>query len=715
MATPCPIASLSWPTLATLWCAMVVQACIVDTTSSQDLTCTQESQRQGDRVCQGGVWVQDASPVEMRDAHGDMPDPIDMSRPDLAMPDMPDPVDLPAPVDMPGDMPVPVDMQCPPPDPVAACQAQMKCDGTITLPQNECGEVIEITCGPTCAQGTCVQTECITCPTTAEAYCTMLAKKLSVEGGVCGTWSGMPLESCAVPGGADLSCACADGDSCAMAGGQTGTCQACVPQTLDALAAGLPPESCAALQVDDGCRGTATLSPVDTCEAFESCSPSSLMHLGQVVSTCQPDPAVQLPMPTPAPSASAEFGTSMAIDGDLLAIGAPDDSQGNVNGTSCGSVYVYERNPTTNTWAYQDQLVLPNDFYCNSGNEEFGLSVAVVEDAGSFTRLIAVGAPGDGAAGRVFFFSDDDDDQSWTWLSEAVYDGNTNGARNDARYGESVAMMLDPTPTAIGNGSLHIAIGAPEDRRGGGGEDKEGIVYSYRFRNNDNDNGDDDFERFVLDTPDNQANGNYGENVLFRETRSTQVRLVASQPDYIISGNREHGSIHVSDATSAGTRVNLSNADVGLGPDGDDEFGSALASDGTWLAVGSPLYTLGAGDTAGITALISDTMPMTLNSFVQASNAGAGDRFGEAVAISHPWLMVGAPYEDGDGDNHENTGAVYLYKHDGTTWQPQHLWRAPSQPDRSYTGWSAAITPQWSFYGAPDEESGRVYMIPLTP
>ena len=44
---------------------------------------------------------------------------------------------------------------------------------------------------------------------------------------------------------------------------------------------------------------------------------------------------------------------------------------------------------------------------------------------------------------------------------------------------------------------------------------------------------------------------------------------------------------------------------------------------------------------------------------IQASDAGSGDRFGTAVAVSNSRIVVGAPYEDTAASN---AGAVYVFK-----------------------------------------------------
>jgi hypothetical protein len=73
------------------------------------------------------------------------------------------------------------------------------------------------------------------------------------------------------------------------------------------------------------------------------------------------------------------FGTSVAIDGDLIVIGAPEDSSA---GTDAGSVYVYHRGKSTTgdghkmQWSF-DKKIIGND---TGAYDHFGISVALWED-----------------------------------------------------------------------------------------------------------------------------------------------------------------------------------------------------------------------------------------------------------------------------------------------------------------------------------------------
>lgn len=77
-----------------------------------------------------------------------------------------------------------------------------------------------------------------------------------------------------------------------------------------------------------------------------------------------------------------EFGSSVAIDGDTLVVGAPYDDD---KGSNSGSVDVYTRNGT-DRWAFQQRLVVATGI----ANERFGNRVALEED------LLAIGTANGG-------------------------------------------------------------------------------------------------------------------------------------------------------------------------------------------------------------------------------------------------------------------------------------------------------------------------------
>ncbi|MHC4117242.1 MAG: C10 family peptidase [Planctomycetota bacterium] len=78
------------------------------------------------------------------------------------------------------------------------------------------------------------------------------------------------------------------------------------------------------------------------------------------------------------------------------------------------------------------------------------------------------------------------------------------------------------------------------------------------------------------------------------------------------------------------------------------------------------------------------------------------DLFGNSIAISEDWAVVGAPAGDG---NRERSGIVYLYKREGTSWTPHAELTAPDGNTGDSFGDSIAISGYYMIIGASDDEN----------
>ncbi len=127
-----------------------------------------------------------------------------------------------------------------------------------------------------------------------------------------------------------------------------------------------------------------------------------------------------------------------------------------------------------------------------------------------------------------------------------------------------------------------------------------------------------------------------------------------------------------------------------------DEFGFSMDVDGLTMVVGTPFEDSAAtiinGDSsdnragaAGAAYVFTyDFNGWQQQAYLKASNAESGDKFGESVAISGSYIVVGAANEDGDAnstmDNPNNSrlsaGAAYVFKQDGTNWTQQAYLKA---------------------------------------
>lgn len=136
-----------------------------------------------------------------------------------------------------------------------------------------------------------------------------------------------------------------------------------------------------------------------------------------------------------------------------------------------------------------------------------------------------------------------------------------------------------------------------------------------------------------------------------------------------------------------------------------DLFGSSVAIDGDTLVVGAPFEDSAAsidGDQADNSAMNSGAAYVftrtsggwAQTAYLKAANVGAGDEFGSSVAIHGDTIVVGADKESSsatgvDGlasdDSSANSGAVYVFERDGSSFQQTaYLKASSSNPDAEF-------------------------------
>lgn len=132
-------------------------------------------------------------------------------------------------------------------------------------------------------------------------------------------------------------------------------------------------------------------------------------------------------------------------------------------------------------------------------------------------------------------------------------------------------------------------------------------------------------------------------------------------------------------------------------------FAVALSGDGNTLVVGSPGESSSAdgingnqndnsaSDAGAVYAFVRSGSAWSQQAYIKASNSGAGDNFGETLALSRDGntLAVGAAWEDssavgigGDQSNEGrmNSGSTYVFSRSGSAWSQQAYIKAPN-PD----------------------------------
>lgn len=158
------------------------------------------------------------------------------------------------------------------------------------------------------------------------------------------------------------------------------------------------------------------------------------------------------------------FGNSVAIDGDLIVIGAHGDA---VLGVNSGSAYVFKRNdrgtPTNladDTWDQKQKLLAPD----GGAYDAFGTAVGISANS-LIVGAYREGNPGDpfyldSGAGAAYIFTSADNGNAWTHQQKLV----ALDRASNARFGWSVAIhqntalvgaYLSQDP-ALGTGSAYV-------------------------------------------------------------------------------------------------------------------------------------------------------------------------------------------------------------------------------------------------------------------
>ncbi len=360
--------------------------------------------------------------------------------------------------------------------------------------------------------------------------------------------------------------------------------------------------------------------------------------------------------------ADDRFGYSVALSGDTLAVGAytEDSSATGVGGDQAdnsaaqsGAVYIFRRDGTS--WAQEAYLKASN----TGAIDYFGASVALSGDTlavGAFVEdSSATGVGGDqadnsaSASGAVYIFRRDGS----SWAQQAYLKASNTGAYD--RFGYSVALSGDT-----------LAVGARDEASSATG-----------------------------------VGGDQADNSALRS-----------------------GAVYIfrHDGTSWAQQAYLKASNT----DADDYFGVSVALSGDTLAVGayredSSATGVGgdqadnsAADSGAVYIFRRDGSSWAQEAYVKASNTGVGDLFGYSVALSGDTLAVGARGEDSSatgvgGDQADNSaggsGAVYIFRRDGTSWAQQAYLKASNTGTDDLFGDSVALSGDTLAVGAYFEDS----------
>lgn len=161
----------------------------------------------------------------------------------------------------------------------------------------------------------------------------------------------------------------------------------------------------------------------------------------------------------------------------------------------------------------------------------------------------------------------------------------------------------------------------------------------------------------------------------------------------------------------------------------NDQFGFSVAISGDIAVVGANLEDSASTGVNGVQSdnsvtssgaayvFVRSGTTWTQQAYLKASNTGANDFFGASVAVSGEVIAVGAHLEDsaatgidGDGTNNAATdsGAVYAFERQGSTWVPMGYIKASNTGASDQFGSSVALSMGTLVVGASNEDSNAL-------
>ena len=399
-----------------------------------------------------------------------------------------------------------------------------------------------------------------------------------------------------------------------------------------------------------------------------------------------------------------EFGYSIALDGDTLAIGASHEESDEENNLAfnSGAVYVFTR--TDNIWTQQAYIQASN-----AGQRDlFGISVALDGDT------LAVGATGESNhargigqdetnnqapdSGAVYVFT-----RSGSAWTQRVYIKSSN---SDWQDGFGVSIALDGNTLAVG------ATGEDSNATGIGQEEESfdainsGAVYVFTG------SGSNWIQQAYIKASNTDAGDAFGLSVAL-DGNTLAVGAYNEDSDAIgIGGDETNNDAVTSGAVYVFTRngsswtqqayIKASNTDQ------LDSFGWSVALDRDTLAVGAFREFGENNETTGSGAVYVFTRgnsTWTEQAYIKASNALRNNNFGSSVALDGDTLAVGAYHQRTYSVSEFQSGAAYVFTRSGSIWTEQAFIKASNTGQQDWFGASVSLDGGTLAVGANGEAS----------
>ncbi len=363
--------------------------------------------------------------------------------------------------------------------------------------------------------------------------------------------------------------------------------------------------------------------------------------------------------------ASDAFGSSVAISGNTILVGAPRF----FGHADPGAAYVFRFDGAT--WNQEDKITSPDAV----AGDDFGKVISLSGDVAAFGVLDS-DATNDLGKVYVYRYNGVND---WAEEDTLLAPADAATAAFGANFGEAIAVS--------GNTLLIGAQRAPYEVNPAA---RVGAVYAYRY------DGVDSWDQEAKLLPSIPAPRGFDHLGFFGQS-------IALSGDIAVIGAKGGSLSSYSGAAYAFWYDGASWVEQGrlIAPgssssgDQHSQFGSSVAISGTTVLAG---YSLEA-------AYHFKNIP---DAKLTADDGAASDYFGVSVALDGDTALVGAPRDDDDGNE---SGSAYLFWYDGANWIDEDKLTASDAAADGHFGISVALEGDVAMVGASGEETvaGAVY------
>ena len=380
-------------------------------------------------------------------------------------------------------------------------------------------------------------------------------------------------------------------------------------------------------------------------------------------------------------SASDQFGRSVAISGNYAIVGAfGEDDAG---GTDSGKVYIFN----VTTGALVHTLDNPNP-YSTSAADRFGYEVAISDNYAIVSAYLEDDSGGT-SSGKAYIFNVTTGALVHTLDNPNAYD--TSASDN---FGWSVAIS--------GN---YAIVGAPGEDEASGSNSGKAYIFNVTTG----------ALVHTLDNPNaygTNANDYFGSSIAI----SGNYAIVGTYNEDD-AGGTDSGKAYIFNVTTGALVHTLDNPNA-YDTSADDLFGGSVAIDGNYAIVSARWEDDSGGAVSGKAYIFNVTTGALVHTLdnPNAYSTSAADRFGQEVAISGNYAIVGAYSEDDAGGT--DSGKAYIFN--VTTGALVHTLDNPNPYGTIYDdrfGWAVSISGNYAIVNALGEDdsggtfSGKVYIF----